>query len=113
VGILIPGDFRRVVVRCVDTDGEPLENVEWVMSAGTFPTAAPVDENGEAYLWLLATEYTDFMAIADSGNVDLTWYSSAEAQEPINPVSQDAGTIVLKPTYVGGLSAAPGVSFGL
>lgn len=112
-GIVIPGDFARVVVRCVDTKGEPLENVEWVMSSGTFPTAARVDDNGEAYLWLLATEYESFMAVASSGSLDLTWYSSAEEQEPINPVQQDVGTIVLEPRFVGGTNAGPGVSFGL
>lgn len=113
VGILIPGAFSRVLVRCVDPNGEPLDNVEWVMSAGTFPTAAPVNKDGIAYLWLLSTTYTSFMAVADSGGVDLTWYSSDATQTEVNPVQQDEATVVLEPTYVGGLNASAGVSLGL
>ena len=112
-GIVIPGSFGRVRVEVVDPAGEPLDNVEWVMSASTFPTAARVDNNGEANLWLLGTTYSDFMAVASSGSIDLTWYSSTSQQPGINPLNQSTGTIVLEPVYVGGLNAGGGASIGL
>lgn len=113
VGVVIPGAFYRVRVRCVDESGEPLGSVKWVMSAGTFPTAAPVDNDGYANLWLLGTTYTTFMAVADSGGVDLTWYSSTDAQQAVNPLDDDAAEVVLSERYIGGLNASGGVSLGL
>lgn len=113
-GIIIPGDFRRVDVAIVDPDGEPLTEVDWVMSAGTFPTAARVNDDGLATLWLLPVEYDQFMGVAerDGGNVDYTWYSASEEQEVITPVTDDTGEIVLNPGELTGMFAGPGVDFG-
>jgi len=113
-GVVIPGDFYAVDIRVVDPDGEPLKSVDWVMSAGVFPTAAKIDEEGFGTLWLLAVEYQAFMGVAerDDGNVDYTWYSRSEEQDPINPIKDDSGTIVLEPAELKGMFAGGGPAMG-
>ncbi|MFA9418454.1 hypothetical protein [Natrinema sp. HArc-T2] len=120
-GILIPGAFRGVEVVVVDPDGEPLENVDWVMSAGVFPTAAPVDDSGRATLPLLQTSYTEFQGIAEREgrprNVKYSWFNPAtdgdgnRLQEPISP-RDETGIIVLDPVEIKGMYAGKGVDMG-
>jgi len=113
IGVVIPADFNAVRVVCVDPEGKRLTDVDWVMARGSFPTAARVDDNAEADLWLLRTAYTDFMAVAnrDGGDVDYAWYSPAEDQEPITG-NDDTGVIVLDSAEIKGFDAGRGVDFG-
>jgi len=113
IGVVIPADFNAVRVVCVDPEGKRLTDVDWVMARGSFPTAARVDDNAEADLWLLRTAYTDFMAVAnrDGGDVNYAWYSPAEDQEPITG-NDDTGVIVLDSAEIKGFDAGRGVDFG-
>lgn len=127
-GVIVPGDFYRVNVLVVNETGDPIPETKWVMSTGTFPTAAKVNDNAEAELFLLPTTYEHFMAVVEDNpeepnNLDYTWYS-AETQEPINPLSLDNGEvveIVLTPEEIEqetaavarGLMVGRGLSLGL
>lgn len=114
--VIIPAGFYLVECEVVDTDGNTLEDAKWIQSAGTFPTAAKVDDDGMAYLWLLGTAYDSFMCIVDDGEqagLDYTWYWAADSQEPITPTTQDTGTIVINPERPATpLQAGSGVFFG-
>lgn len=118
VGVIIPGVFRPVDVTVVDPDGDPLPEVDWVMSAGTFPTAARVDEQARATLYLLKTEYQDFMGVAertvgDGEGADYTWYNPPDGlQESINPVRDKSAEVVLNPVEIKGLWVGAGTDFG-
>lgn len=122
-GISIPGVFLPVDVVVRDPDGNRLPQVKWIMSAGVFPTAARVDANAEATMRLLGTTYTEFMAVAEDDTsetefLDYAWYTGAQDQEPVAPLSQDSAEIVITPERVEmeggptGLSAGSGVNFG-
>ncbi|WP_188853272.1 hypothetical protein [Haloarcula argentinensis] len=120
-GVLIPAAFRPVRVSVVDPDGNPLPEVEWVMSAGVFPTAAAIDGSAQGDLPCLATTYSRFMGVArrDGGpnGVRYTWFSPAidadgnPQQEPIGPLD-DSAEIVLDPVEIKGLYAGTGADFG-
>ncbi|NLV09359.1 hypothetical protein GOC74_05375 [Halomicrobium mukohataei] len=119
--ILIPAAFRPVAVEVVDPDGNPLPEVEWVMSAGVFPTAAAIDDDAQGDLPCLSTTYTTFMGVARrSGGPDgvrYTWFNPATdedgnpLQDPIGPLD-DTATIVLDPVKLKGLSVGRGGNLG-
>jgi len=114
LGVPVPtGSFRRVEVTLQDEDGAPLSNAIWVQSAGIFPTAAPVDSNGVANMWLLEVQYTSFQVLADSGRagVDYVWYEPIDANDPINPLD-DTATLKFQTSRITGLSAGNGPMMG-
>lgn len=119
-GIPIPsGEFRRVRVAVVDGDGEPLTAARWVQSADIFPTSAPVDENGIAYLWLLdGIQYQSFLCLGSNDDTkakwDYVWYE-ADGSNDVGPFVSEA-TLVFDPEKVkkaaaSGLNMAGEVSF--
>lgn len=116
--IVVPtSSFERVHVTVVDEQGNRLPEVDWIMSREIFPTAAAVDENGEADMWLLAVTYDTFMAVAErrggSGQVDYTWYSSSDQQESIQPLFDSEADIILEPEEIrGNMAGGPGIDFG-
>ncbi|QFR21081.1 hypothetical protein GBQ70_11700 [Halomicrobium sp. ZPS1] len=105
----------------VDPDGNPLPEVEWVMSAGVFPTAAAIDDDARGDLPCLSTTYTTFMGVARRANgpdgVRYTWFNPAvdddgnPLQEPIGPLD-DTAQIVLDPVKLKGLSVGRGGNLG-
>jgi hypothetical protein len=120
-GILIPGAFRPVDVTVVDPDGNPLPEVDWVLSTGVFPTAARISDDGRGDLPCLATTYTAFQGIASReggpDGVKYTWFNPAtdedgnRLQEPIGPLDDEA-EIVLEPVQIKGLYVGAGTDFG-
>ncbi|ACV46610.1 hypothetical protein [Halomicrobium mukohataei] len=118
-GIVIPtGNFRRVHVTLKDTDGQPLSDAVWVQSAGVFPTAARVDDNGEADLWLLNVLYETFVVIAssDRSGVDYVWYQLADdddvdGTQTIGTQDREA-TLYFDPVKLKGLSVGRGGNLG-
>lgn len=114
IGYKIPtGEFVPVLVTVKDTEGTVLTNVDLVMSSGIFPTAAAVNDNGRARLWLLELEYTSFMAIAeepvDNATVKFTWFSSHDKQPAITPATETEADIVLEPERI---ESGQGLSVG-
>jgi hypothetical protein len=119
-GVIIPtGDFRDVLVTLVDTDGEPLEGVKWVQSAGLFPTAARAyTEDGEtqARMWLLRAAYDSFLVLAESDRpgLDYVWYQLSEDENdtPAIEENQNEATLVFETARVSGLYVGGGADFG-
>lgn len=85
-GIRIPaGDFRRVAITCVNSNGEPLERAQWIQSAGFFPTAGRVLEQDDGsmvgFVWLLNVDYQDMAVLAENdrmGAFDYVWYETTD-----------------------------------
>ncbi|WP_126967208.1 hypothetical protein [Halomicrobium mukohataei] len=101
-----------------DTDGQPLSDAVWVQSAGVFPTAARVDDNGEADLWLLNVLYETFVVIAssDRSGVDYVWYQLADdddvdGTQTIGTQDREA-TLYFDPVKLKGLSVGRGGNLG-
>lgn len=114
--LIVPtSSFNRMAVEVVDPEGEPIPEIDWLMSANIFPTAARIDDSGVGIMWLLSVTYSNFMAVADigQGRYNLVWFSSVEEQTNILPTQQDFGTIVVEPVYPGNLNVRSGVSMGL
>lgn len=96
VGVPIPTSaFRVVDVTLEDPSGKALTNLNWVGSAGIFPTLAPVDSNGRASIYLLKVHYNSFLAVADLESIDAVWYSTPQS-DIVGPLDDEA-TIVLEP----------------
>lgn len=84
-GIRIPaGDFRRVAITCLNSEGEPLKRARWIQSAGFFPTAGRVLEQEDGsmvgFVWLLNVDYEDMAVLAENdraGAFDYVWYQAS------------------------------------
>lgn len=114
-GVQVPtSSFRRVEIQVVDPNGEPLSDINWIMSATYFPTAARVDDEGRASMWLLSVTYDTFMAIKGAASgPNLVWYSNPERSADITPTVQSSGTVILEPVYISNLNVGGGVSLGV
>jgi len=118
-GIKISSGYSAVEVAIVDPDGQPITDLKYITASGLLSILSRVWEGSNiARLWLRSAEYTDFVGIAardvnGEGAVDYAWYSSAEKQEPINPIRDDTGALVLERQELKGVwSGSGGVDFG-
>jgi len=118
-GIKVPSGYSAVEVAIVDPNGQPITDLKYITASGLLSILSRVREgSNRARLWLRSAEYTDFVGIAardvnGDGAVDYAWYSSAEKQEPINPIRDDTGVIVLERQELKGMwSGSGGVDFG-
>ena len=114
IGVVIPSDFNAVRVVVTDPEGNRLTDVDWIMARGSFPTAARVNDDAEADLWLLRTAYTDFMGVAHregAPEVDYTWYSASDTQDEITG-NDKTGVIVLERSELKGTLVGSGINSG-
>jgi hypothetical protein len=110
-GVPIPNAFRPVSVKIEDPQGRPLSDAIWIMSGGQFPTAARVDDEGRARLYLLSIQYSTFQLLgsSDRPGVDYVWYQAKDAE--IGPLT-DSATLTFKKKKIKGLYAGTGADFG-
>lgn len=80
-GSVIPTSyFRKIYGTVYDENDNPITDGLYVMATDNFSTAGPIDDNGEFELYLLRTDYSEFMLVAEESTtegVDYIWYELA------------------------------------